>query len=244
MEERRMTSSDTCGAGARNNASGGSTTSSSAFIGPMSAVLALDLLVVVGNQYHIYRLWKKTGTHFGQESVWHECCLAGKDRHLSLLDVLCLSGKKSGTRLGWGAWLVVVGNSLVVAAVFTHAKLRRSTTNRFIVSLAVADLMVGLLVLPFSSANEVSSDKNEIKCCQTRQISPRSPLQNAATWRIWWRNSRVIVCHFGTCHMTVAATQFSHNVTDMVKVGRNRHTSPKTISWGLSLVDVITVTMS
>lgn len=51
--------------------------------------------------------------------------------------------------------LVVVGNSLVVTAVFTHAKLRRSTTNRFIVSLAVADLMVGLLVLPFSSANEV-----------------------------------------------------------------------------------------
>jgi len=51
--------------------------------------------------------------------------------------------------------LVVVGNSLVVTAVFTHAKLRRSTTNRFIVSLAVADLMVGLLVLPFSSTNEV-----------------------------------------------------------------------------------------
>lgn len=52
--------------------------------------------------------------------------------------------------------LVVVGNSLVVTAVFTHAKLRRSMTNRFIVSLAIADLMVGLLVLPFSSANEVS----------------------------------------------------------------------------------------
>lgn len=56
----------------------------------------------------------------------------------------------------WGEMhLVVVGNSLVVTAVFTHAKLRRSATNRFIVSLAVADLMVGLLVLPFSSANEV-----------------------------------------------------------------------------------------
>jgi len=51
--------------------------------------------------------------------------------------------------------MVVVGNSLVVTAVFTHGKLRRSMTNRFIVSLAVADLMVGLLVLPFSSANEV-----------------------------------------------------------------------------------------
>jgi len=61
---------------------------------------------------------------------------------------------------------VVVGNSLVVTAVFTHAKLRRSTTNRFIVSLAAADLMVGLLVLPFSSANEVST---VVTTCYTPQ---------------------------------------------------------------------------
>jgi len=72
-----------------------------------------------------------------------------------------MSGKINSTGLqrsegGLGQdFLVVVGNSLVVTAVFTHAKLRRSTTNRFIVSLAIADLMVGLLVLPFSSANEV-----------------------------------------------------------------------------------------
>jgi hypothetical protein len=51
--------------------------------------------------------------------------------------------------------VVIVGNSLVVTAVFTHAKLRRSKTNMFVVSLAVADLMVGIAVLPFSSANEV-----------------------------------------------------------------------------------------
>jgi len=50
---------------------------------------------------------------------------------------------------------ILAGNSLVIMAVFTHAKLRRSITNRFIVSLAVADMMVGAIVLPFSSANEV-----------------------------------------------------------------------------------------
>jgi 7 transmembrane receptor (rhodopsin family) len=53
--------------------------------------------------------------------------------------------------------VVIIGNSLVVTAVFTHAKLRRSITNRFVVSLAVADLMVGMAVLPFSSVNEVGT---------------------------------------------------------------------------------------
>ena len=50
--------------------------------------------------------------------------------------------------------VVVVGNVLVILAVFTTPKLR-SVTNTFIVSLAVADLFVGLLVLPYSNANEV-----------------------------------------------------------------------------------------
>lgn len=52
---------------------------------------------------------------------------------------------------------VVLGNSLVILAVFTHSKLRPTTTNKFIVSLAVADLLVGIAVLPFSSANQVSN---------------------------------------------------------------------------------------
>lgn len=50
--------------------------------------------------------------------------------------------------------LVVVGNCLVIAAVFCSHKLR-SVTNFFIVSLAVADLLVGIAVLPFSAAWEV-----------------------------------------------------------------------------------------
>src|SRR6218665_2505203 len=51
--------------------------------------------------------------------------------------------------------VVIIGNCLVITAVFTHTKLRSTQTNRFIVSLAAADLLVGILVLPFSSANEV-----------------------------------------------------------------------------------------
>jgi len=52
--------------------------------------------------------------------------------------------------------VVIIGNVMVIMAVFTHSKLRSMTTNKFIVSLAVADLMVGVVVLPFSSSNEVS----------------------------------------------------------------------------------------
>lgn len=50
--------------------------------------------------------------------------------------------------------LVIGGNCLVIAAVFCSTKLR-SVTNYFIVNLAVADLLVGLAVLPFSATWEV-----------------------------------------------------------------------------------------
>ena len=50
--------------------------------------------------------------------------------------------------------MVVLGNVLVIAAVYKSIKLR-NVTNMFIVSLAVADLMVGLAVLPFSATWEV-----------------------------------------------------------------------------------------
>ena len=50
--------------------------------------------------------------------------------------------------------MVVVGNCLVIAAVYISSKLR-TVTNLFIVSLAVADLMVGVAVLPFSATWEV-----------------------------------------------------------------------------------------
>ncbi|XP_034238131.1 octopamine receptor Oamb [Thrips palmi] len=51
--------------------------------------------------------------------------------------------------------MVILGNLLVIAAVYISSKLR-TVTNLFIVSLAVADLLVGVAVLPFSSTLEVS----------------------------------------------------------------------------------------
>ena len=45
--------------------------------------------------------------------------------------------------------LVIGGNILVISAVFSSSKLR-SVTNLFIVSLAVADMSLGVMVLPFS----------------------------------------------------------------------------------------------
>ncbi|XP_078690128.1 alpha-2 adrenergic receptor-like [Branchiostoma floridae x Branchiostoma belcheri] len=50
--------------------------------------------------------------------------------------------------------IIVVGNSLVIYACLTDSKLRRPH-HWFLVSLAVSDLTVGLLVMPFALVNEV-----------------------------------------------------------------------------------------
>ncbi|XP_063059898.1 alpha-2Db adrenergic receptor [Engraulis encrasicolus] len=50
--------------------------------------------------------------------------------------------------------LTIVGNALVVVAVFTSRALR-APQNLFLVSLASADILVATLVIPFSLANEV-----------------------------------------------------------------------------------------
>lgn len=51
--------------------------------------------------------------------------------------------------------IVILGNILVIVAVYASAKLR-SVTNIFIVSLATADLLLGILVLPYALVYEVS----------------------------------------------------------------------------------------
>lgn len=59
----------------------------------------------------------------------------------------------------FGVLLIVViicGNMLVCLSVFTEKALK-TTTNYFIVSLAVADLMLAVLVLPLFVYSEVSS---------------------------------------------------------------------------------------
>ena len=59
------------------------------------------------------------------------------------------------TALGLINLMVVLGNSLVIAAVLTTRKLR-TVTNIFIVSLACADLALGAAVMPFSISYEVT----------------------------------------------------------------------------------------
>jgi 7 transmembrane receptor (rhodopsin family) len=53
--------------------------------------------------------------------------------------------------------LTLFGNSLVCLSVWREASLR-SATNYFIVSLAVADIMVAVLVMPLAVYVEVSND--------------------------------------------------------------------------------------
>ncbi|KHN73777.1 Alpha-2B adrenergic receptor [Toxocara canis] len=53
--------------------------------------------------------------------------------------------------------MIVFGNSLVVLAVVCDRKLRTITTNKFIASLAVSDLLVGIVVMPLSLYAKVLS---------------------------------------------------------------------------------------
>lgn len=56
--------------------------------------------------------------------------------------------------LGLVCLMVILGNIMVITAVKITHKLR-GATNLFIVSLAWADLMLGIIVLPFSAMYEV-----------------------------------------------------------------------------------------
>lgn len=50
--------------------------------------------------------------------------------------------------------VVILGNLLVIVSVFVYTKLR-TVTNFFIVSLAIADLLLGLTVVPYSLTQTV-----------------------------------------------------------------------------------------
>lgn len=71
---------------------------------------------------------------------------------LTSLKLLEMTAK--GVALAILILLTIVGNILVLVAVFVNSQLR-STTNYFIVNLAVADLLLGTTVLPFSASYEV-----------------------------------------------------------------------------------------
>lgn len=69
---------------------------------------------------------------------------------------ISLPEEKPGLELNWAALLIVMviiptigGNILVILAVWLERKLQNAT-NFFLMSLAVADLLVGLLVMPIA----------------------------------------------------------------------------------------------
>jgi len=66
-----------------------------------------------------------------------------------------------GTILAFIDLGAVVGNALVILSVLTNPKLR-TITNRFVASLACADLSVGVLVMPLAvkvSAGQLTKNK-------------------------------------------------------------------------------------
>ena len=53
--------------------------------------------------------------------------------------------------------ITILGNLLVIAAVIRERSLK-SSTNYYIVSLALADLLIGLVVMPFNTLNEMTNN--------------------------------------------------------------------------------------
>ena len=62
-----------------------------------------------------------------------------------------------GVVLALFSLVVIVGNIMVIVAVFKELYLR-SVTNYFIVSLAIADVMVGGVVMPFAISHEMTNE--------------------------------------------------------------------------------------
>ncbi|VDK48171.1 unnamed protein product [Anisakis simplex] len=69
--------------------------------------------------------------------------------------------------------MIVFGNSLVVLAVVCDRKLRTITTNKFIASLAVSDLLVGIVVMPLSLYAKVNNDRWDLghQWCQFHLVT-------------------------------------------------------------------------
>lgn len=84
--------------------------------------------------------------------------------------------EESGVQLKWAALLIVMviiptigGNILVILAVSLERKLQNAT-NYFLMSLAVADLLVGLLVMPIALVTVLYSKFSMGPCDQNPNL--------------------------------------------------------------------------
>ncbi|XP_075934681.1 alpha-2Db adrenergic receptor-like [Anarhichas minor] len=118
----------------------------------------------------------------------------------------------------------VVGNVLVVLAVFTSRALR-PPQNLFLVSLASADILVATLVIPFSLANEVMGY-----------------WYFGSTWCSFYLALDVLFCTSSIVHLCAISLDRYWSVTKAVSYNRKR--TPKRIKSMISVVWLISIVIS
>uniref|UniRef100_A0A3B5BME2 Alpha-2Db adrenergic receptor-like n=1 Tax=Stegastes partitus TaxID=144197 RepID=A0A3B5BME2_9TELE len=118
----------------------------------------------------------------------------------------------------------VVGNVLVVVAVFTSRALR-APQNLFLVSLASADILVATLVIPFSLANEVMGY-----------------WYFGTTWCSFYLALDVLFCTSSIVHLCAISLDRYWSVTKAVSYNRKR--TPKRIKAMISIVWLISIVIS
>ncbi|KAM4630499.1 alpha-2Db adrenergic receptor-like [Polymixia lowei] len=118
----------------------------------------------------------------------------------------------------------VVGNVLVVVAVFTSRALR-APQNLFLVSLASADILVATLVIPFSLANEVMG---------YWYFGP--------TWCSFYLALDVLFCTSSIVHLCAISLDRYWSITKAVSYNRKR--TPKRIKAMISVVWLISIVIS
>ncbi|CAN9507310.1 unnamed protein product [Ophioblennius macclurei] len=118
----------------------------------------------------------------------------------------------------------VVGNVLVVVAVFTSRALR-APQNLFLVSLASADILVATLVIPFSLANEVMGY-----------------WYFGSTWCSFYLALDVLFCTSSIVHLCAISLDRYWSVTKAVSYNRKR--TPRRIKAMISVVWLISIVIS
>uniref|UniRef100_A0A3Q0S0D8 G-protein coupled receptors family 1 profile domain-containing protein n=1 Tax=Amphilophus citrinellus TaxID=61819 RepID=A0A3Q0S0D8_AMPCI len=118
----------------------------------------------------------------------------------------------------------VVGNVLVVVAVFTSRALR-APQNLFLVSLASADILVATLVIPFSLANEVMGY-----------------WYFGSTWCSFYLALDVLFCTSSIVHLCAISLDRYWSVTKAVSYNRKR--TPRRIKTMISIVWLISIVIS